>query len=156
MQVQAPVQEVEKKLLHFDRTFIYTSEPGQCKHKWKNKVKKHRFHWFHVTMALWKRLGLRLCIFPTLHMNWMCECFPCIKHVNQALGGQRFYQAYRDANLWRSNLWRLSFFSLSPPPPYKLTQPPMGMTRDMKSCMKYMLSKFAIIVLMLEIIFGSD
>ena len=42
----------KKVFLHFHRTFIYTCEPGQCKHKCKSKVKKHRFHWFHVTMAL--------------------------------------------------------------------------------------------------------
>ena len=46
----------------------------------------------------------------------------------------------RDANLWRSKIGRLSFLSLPlprnfdelhpPPPPDKLTQPPMGMTLD--------------------------
>ena len=131
----------KKIFLHFHRTFIYTCEPGQCKHKCKCKVKKHRFHWFYVTMALWKRLKLCLCIFPSLCMNWMCErglllhlhsnC-PCNKHVNQALGSQRFYQVYRDANLWRPKIWRLSFFHSphTPPPPDKLTQPPMGMAKD--------------------------
>ena len=127
----------KKVFLHFHGTFIYTCEPGQCKHKCKCKVKKHRFHWFHVTMALWKRLGLCLCIFPSLYMNWMCErglllhlhsnC-PCVKHVNQALGSQRFYQVYRDANLWRSKIWRLSFLHF--PTPNKWTQPPIGKTKD--------------------------
>ena len=54
-------------------------------------------------------------------VNMVCFCIctriALFKHVNQVLGSQRFYQAYRDANLWRSKLWRLSFFSLSPPPP---------------------------------------
>ena len=128
----------KKVFLHFHGTFIYTCEPGQCKHKCKSKVKKHRFHWFHVTMALWKRLGLHLCIFPSLYMNWTCErglllhlhsnC-PCVKHGNQVLGSQRFYQVYRDANLWRSKIWRLSFFHSSSLPE-KLTQSPMGMTKD--------------------------
>ena len=39
----------------------------------------------------------------------------------------------RDDNLWRSKLWRLSFYhspqnSMDSPAPDKLTQPPMGMT----------------------------
>ena len=73
---------------------------------------------------------------------------------------------YRDVTLWRSKIWRLFFFYTPrnfnhprhPRPPDKLTHPLMGMTSGhyMESYMKYIQSKFAIIVLMPEIIFVSD
>ena len=62
----------------------------------------------------------------------------------------------RDANPWRSKIWRLPFLHL-PPPPQQIEPAPNG--NDLghhTSYMKYILSKFAIIILLLEIIFVSD
>ena len=58
--------------------------------------------------------------------------------------------SWRDANLWRSKIWRLS----SSIPPWNFNGPPAPPKPH--SYMKYILSKFAIIILMLEIIFVSD
>ena len=67
----------------------------------------------------------------------------------------------RDTNLWRPKIWRLSFLSLPAPPPppqnFNGSPPPHDPAPNgndlghfMKSYMKYILSKFAIIVLMPE------
>ena len=69
----------------------------------------------------------------------------------------------RDANLWRSKIWRLSFIH-SPPPLPEFQHAPATQQIDpapngndlgyyMKSYMKYILSKATIIILMPEIIF---
>ena len=62
----------------------------------------------------------------------------------------------RDANLWRPKVRRLSFFTN--PPPRKIDPAPNGndLGHYMTSYMMYILSKFEIIVLMLEIIFVND
>ena len=72
----------------------------------------------------------------------------------------------RDANLWRPKIGRLSFFHYPPPefqqppspPPRKIDPAPNGndLGHYMTSYMMYILSKFEIIVLMLEIIFVND
>ena len=71
----------------------------------------------------------------------------------------------RDANLWRSKIWILSFIHSPPPPPPEFQHPrPQQIQIDpapngndlghyMKSYMKYILSKVTIIILMPEIIF---
>ena len=72
---------------------------------------------------------------------------------------------YRDANLWRPKIGGLSFFHYPPPrnfnktpPPRKIDPAPNGndLGHYMTSYMMYILSKFEIIVLMLEIIFVND
>ena len=75
---------------------------------------------------------------------------------------------YRDANPWRPKIGRLSFFHYPspqnfinpprPPPPRKIDPAPNGNDSGhyMTSYMMYILSKYEIIVLMLEIIFISD
>ena len=74
----------------------------------------------------------------------------------------------RDANLWRPKIGRLSFFDYSSPPEFQRTPPPQkkkkfdpapngnDLGHYMMSYMMYILSKFKIIVLMLEIIFVND
>ena len=62
---------------------------------------------------------------------------------------------YRDANLWRPKIGRLSFFHY-PLPPEKLNPAGNDLGHYMTSYMMYILSKFEIIVLMLEIIFVND
>ena len=56
----------------------------------------------------------------------------------------------------RPKIGRLSFFHY--PPPEKLTTVPSGndLGHYMTSCMMYILSKFEIIVLLLEIIFVNE
>ena len=75
---------------------------------------------------------------------------------------------FRDANLWRPKIGRLSFFhyppgiSTKPPPPpqkkKKIDPAPNGndLGHYMTFYMMYILSKFEIIILMLEIIFVND
>ena len=79
--------------------------------------------------------------------------------------GNSDFPISRDANLWRPKIGRLSSFSLplSPefprtPPPRKIDPAPNGhdLGHYITSYMIYILSKFEIIVLMLEIIFVND
>ena len=80
--------------------------------------------------------------------------------------GNSDFPISRDANLWRLKIGRLSSFSLPlppefprpPPPPHKIDPAPNGhdLGHYMTSYMMYILSKFEIIVLMLEIIFVND
>ena len=62
----------------------------------------------------------------------------------------------RYANLWRPKIGRLSLFHY--PPPWKIDPAPNGnnLGHYMTSYMMYILSKFEIIILMLEIIFVND
>ena len=65
----------------------------------------------------------------------------------------------RDANLWRPKIGETVLFSLPPPPaPRKIDPAPNGndLEHYMTSYMMYILSKFEIIILMLEIIFVND
>ena len=66
----------------------------------------------------------------------------------------------RDANLWRPKIGRLSFFHYPQPPPLprKIDPAPNGndLGHYMTSYIMYILSKFEIIVLMLEIIIVND
>ena len=72
----------------------------------------------------------------------------------------------RDANLWRPKIGRLSFLDAPPqkknfnenPPPRTIDPAPNGndLGHYMTSYMMYILSKFEIIVLILEIIFVND
>ena len=79
--------------------------------------------------------------------------------------GEKVLEVYRDANLWKPKIGRLSFFHYPPqnfnetfPAPRKIDPAPNGndLRHYMMSYVMYILSKFEIIVLMLEIIFVND
>ena len=69
----------------------------------------------------------------TVCLALLITFFKIIKRVHQCkttarTNHRKFNMFHRDANLWRPKIGRLSF--CYPPPPEKLTQPPMGMTWD--------------------------
>ena len=84
-------------------------------------------------------------------------------HPNESYWAAVSCGIVRDANLWRPKIGRLSFFHYPPRnfnnlPPRNIDPAPNGndLEHYMASYMIYILSKFEIIVLMLEIIFVSD
>ena len=113
---------------------------------------RHRFFLMWWTNSV----QLQLCGFSFMHRKCRKWILSLSLHVHT-----------RDANLWRPKIWILSFFSVPPTPPppeFQRTSPPpknwpspqWEWLRIMMSYMMYTLSKFEIIVLILEIIFVND
>ena len=88
---------------------------------------------------------------------WIVRLRDCVRYFTNADRNNLYPEM--PTSVWRPKIRRLSFFHYpSSPPPRKIDPAPNGndLRHYMTSYMMHILSKFEIIVLMLEIIFVND